>query len=674
MSDIYIPGVKSRFNTDKLIEDLMAVERIPKERAVKQIETYQAEKGYWQEVGRRVSALRDSARFLYSFQNPFAERSARSSDESVLIATANRQAAEQERTFTVKQVAKADRFLSNPLDLSFKVDPGKYTFTVGKDEITVDYRGGTLRDFAEIVSRRGRGKIQASVINVEAGKQSLLVESLVTGEQNRLVFSGASTDLARVTGLGAKAPAQGEQSPALPDRVSINPNPVEVKAGNKSSIAFSQDAQALSAQRGIILNFETSTKVTPTPKAESAPPGPAIPGAGSISYGGITIENDPSSVPLPKLEAPPAPVRVDDMAFLSLRFSDGSSAALPLVQDSNGFIPFRVNLDETAGGRIVTSLEIVNNNTNRDLSVRNVAIFNPNPPPRQGEALSPNILSSAQDSIVVMEGIEIKRPSNEISDLIPGVTIIAKAPSDKPVTLNVEPDREAIKEAIVTLVGNYNRLMAELNVLTRNDDRVLQEISYLNADERAEMKKRLGVFSGDMTLIQLKTRLQQAVTGAYPTEAEKDLSMLMQIGIGTDMRRVGASTGYDPSQLRGYLEIDEKALDAALQKDLRPIQQLFGFDTTGDLIADSGVAVALDSLAKPLIESGGLISVKTGTIDGKIKQEQQRIATLDRQLEAKEAALRRQYANMESAFSRMEKMQTDLDNFSRQANANNGHR
>ena len=673
MSDIYVPGVKSRFNTEKLIEDLMAVERIPRDRAAEQIETYQAEKGYWQEVGRRVSSLRDSARFLYSFQNPFSERSARSSDESVLIATANRQAVEQERSFTIKQVAKADRFLSNPLELNYKVEPGQYTFTVGKDEITVDYRGGTLRDFTEILNRRGRGKIQASVINVEAGKQSLLVESLVTGAENRLTFSGAAEDLSRATGLGAKPPAM-EQGPALPDRVALTPDLLEVKAGGKSAVSFSQDAQALSAQRGIILNFETSTNVTAAPAVPPAPTGPAIPGGGSVSYGGITIENDPSSVPLPKFETPPAPVRVDDMAFLSLKFNDGTSAALPLVQDSNGFIPTRINLDEVAGGRAITSLEIVNNNTNRDLSIRNVSVFNPTPPPRQGDALSPNVLSSAQDAIVVMEGIEIKRSSNEISDLIPGVTIIAKAPSDTPVRLNIEPDREAIKEAIVNLVGNYNRLMAELNVLTRKDDRVLQEITYLNAEEKAEMKQRLGAFSGDMTLIQLKNRLQQVVTGAYETEAEREMSMLIQLGIGTDLRRSGATAGYDPAQLRGYLEIDEKALDAALMKDLRPIQQLFGYDTTGDLLADSGVAVALDGLARPFIESGGLVAVRTGTIDGKIKQEEQRIATLDRQLEAKELSLKRQYANMESAFNRMEKLGTDLDNFNRQANANNNAR
>jgi flagellar hook-associated protein 2 len=486
-----------------------------------------------------------------------------------------------------------------------------------------------------------------------------------------MTFSGAADDLARKIGIGAKTQA-AESGPALPDRITINADPLTVKSGEKTSLKFSGDAEALSAQKGIILSFETSTKVTQTPAAPPPPSGPAIPGAGSVSYGGITIENDPSSVPLPVWDAPPPPVRIDDMAFLSLKFKDGSSSLLPLLQDSTGFIPGKINLDEVSGGRAVASLEIVNNNTNRDLSIRNVSIFNPSPP-RQ-ESASENVLSRAQDAIIVMEGIEIKRSSNNIDDLIPGVTIIPKAPSDTPVTLNIEPDREAIKDAIVKLVGNYNWLMAELNVLTRSDEKIIQDLTYLTADEKTEMKKRLGAFSGDMSLNQYKNRLQQAVTAAYITEAEQDLSMLMQIGIGTDLRRAGATTGYDPAHLRGYLEIDEKALDAALTKDLRPIQQLFGYDSTGDLLADTGVAFALDALAKPFIDTGGMIGVKTNTIDGKIGQEERRIATLDRQLEAKEVALKRQYANMETAFSRMEKMGNTLDNFNKQANAINNSR
>jgi len=587
-----------------------------------------------------------------------------------VTATATRQAAEQERSLEIKQIAKPDRFLSDPLDNSFKVDSGNYTFKIGDEEITFNYRGGTLKDFTDVLTRRGRGKLKAGVINVESGKQSLLIESLVTGAQNKLAFLDSSANLAQKTGITGKSAARTEDENPLPDKVTVNAETLTVNAGKKSNIDFSDDARNLGVQKGMILSFETSTRIIPSDTQIKTPPsGPEIPGAGSISYRGVTIENESSSVPLPQWEAPPVPVKVDDMAILSLEFTDGSSAGLPLIQDSSGFIPGKVNLDEIAEGRTLASLVIANNNTNRDFSIRNVSIYNPTPP--KADAAPDNVLSSAQDAIVVMEGVEIKRPTNEISDLIPGVTIIAKAPSDAPVRLNVEPNREAVKEAIVTFVGNYNRLVGELNVLTRADERVLQELSYLTPDERTEMKKRLGSFSGDSMLNQFKSRLQQAVTGSYPTDAEQELSMLAQIGIGTDMRRAGATTGYNPSQLRGYLEIDEKILDGALQKDLRPIQQLFGYDSTGDFIADTGVAVVLETLTKPYVETGGIISLRTGSIDSKINQEQRRIVTLDRQLEAKETSLQRQFGNMENAFNRMEKMGTAMDNFSKQADANN---
>jgi flagellar hook-associated protein 2 len=149
-----------------------------------------------------------------------------------------------------------------------------------------------------------------------------------------------------------------------------------------------------------------------------------------------------------------------------------------------------------------------------------------------------------------------------------------------------------------------------------------------------------------------------------------NLNLLAQIGIGTDVRSSGASTGYDPSRLRGYLEIDEKALDLALETRLSGAQQLFGFDTDGDLLVDNGIAFVLDRLAQPYVETGGIITLKTGTIDSRVQQDTRRIDTMERQLAAKEMTLKNQYAQMEGAYSRMEQMTSSLDSFSRQTTNN----
>jgi len=175
MSDVFMPGIQSRFDTDKIIEGLMRVESVPLQRAEQNVTNLQAQRGYWQELGRRVTALRESSRMLFSFQNPFNERTASSSDPSVLTANATREATEREYSFTVKQTAAADRYLSAPLDERMQVEAGTYNFTVGSEDISISYRGGTLRDFVDTINRRSRDKISASLLSVQSGTRSLLI-------------------------------------------------------------------------------------------------------------------------------------------------------------------------------------------------------------------------------------------------------------------------------------------------------------------------------------------------------------------------------------------------------------------------------------------------------------------------------------------------------------------
>ena len=498
MSDVYMPGVKSRFNSEKIIEDLMKLERAPKEKTEKKIDDQQSRITWWQDLGRRVTSFRESAQMLFSFQNPFSERTVVSSNDRVITAAANRNAEEGVYQFTVKQLAQADRFLSSPLDEKTTIEAGTYGFTLAdKEAVSVNFKGGTLREFIDIINRQGRGKISASLITVQPGTRSILLESKATGAENRLGFTG--------------------------------------------------DA--------------------------------------------ITLAENLQSV------------------------------------------------------------------------------------------------STAQDAIISMEGIDMIRPSNTIDDIIPNVTITAKSVSEWPERLEIQPNREEVKNAVISLVGNYNRLMAELNVLltpTPAKDaagsdaanrraaalRIIDELTYLDRDEVEEMKNRLGAFSGDSTLTQFRSNLQRAVSSPYPTDDEYDLSLLAQIISPNTSRSFG--TGYNPARMRGYLDIDEKVLDEAIEQKLPAIRQLFAYDTDGDMLADTGIAYNLHTLSKAFDgkEMGGIISLKTGTISSQVAQDRRRIETMERQLAAKEADLKIQYSRMESAYDRMERMSSSLDNFSQRANNN----
>jgi flagellar hook-associated protein 2 len=416
-----------------------------------------------------------------------------------------------------------------------------------------------------------------------------------------------------------------------------------------------------------MLKLETLTKVGTGDSLNvvQPPQGPSVP-TSSVTYGGITVENAPSLAPMPDFKAPAAPARNDSIDVLTLNFSDGTSAKLAPITDSNGFTTRQYLLSDVAQGRTIVSLNLNNENTHREISIGKIEIFDPTS--TNGGLRPLNAVSTARDAVITMEGIEISRPTNLIDDLVPGITLNVRGVSERPVDLSVKADVEGIKDAIISFVGSYNRLMGEINVLTRKDDRIVDELTYLSSDEASAMRSRLGIFSSDSTLLNLKNNLMRIVTAPYPTDLERDLSLLAQIGISSNANRSGS--GYDPSMLRGYLAIDEKILDAALETKVPQIKQLFASNTLGEILPDTGIAYNVDAHVKSFVDIGGIISLKTNTIDSRISQDERRVTSLDRQLEAKEQELRIQYARMESAYARMEQMTSSLDNFNQQ-NRNN---
>ena len=172
------------------------------------------------------------------------------------------------------------------------------------------------------------------------------------------------------------------------------------------------------------------------------------------------------------------------------------------------------------------------------------------------------------------------------------------------------------------------------------------------------------MFSTDFSLTSIKSSMQTIVSAGYNFSDKSDISMLSQIGVATNAG--GFSGGYSQSKLRGYLEIDEKKLDSALENNMDAIRQLFGYDTDGDLIVDSGIAYKLDKQISAYTQTGGILALKTSTIDSKIKNTETRISKLESQMDDKEAELRNKYAQMEGTLGSLESQQTTISNFTKQ--------
>lgn len=670
MSDLSIPGVTDKYNTQKIIDALMAAKTEPLTRMQKERTVEQQKKGVWQDITRKVSGLRDTARLLYGFQNPFNERVAASSDDRTLVGTATRQAAEETKKILVKKVATADRFLSRSLPRDFTVDPGQYTFKVGDKQVSLSWKGGSLRAFADALNARGGDLLSASVVNDTKTTQVLLIEGKLAGSTNRLSFLDKASDLAVNTGMLQRAQTGVRQlafdqkalaqwtKPLTPDAYQVQGGILTVNPGAELKIPISP---SIALNKNMVL--ELSVKVEKLPEASTVeakpPPGPSVPSTGGIDFKGVHVESAPSETPLPEWQPPKLPENITDLQSLFME-GDGKVIPLPPVPDSTEYQKIQVPVGEMAS--TLEALDLRNRNTYRKLDVKDISIFDKT---QRGDYVPTNALSESGDAVIEMDGIEVKRGTNNIDDLIPGVTLTLKAPSDTPVELAVKHDVEGIKKQVMGLVGSYNQIITDLDVLTRKDESIIENATYLTDDERKKARDNLGLLFGDLSLQQLKSSMQNVMMNPYPTSLGRDLSLLAQVGISTDTRAPGAG-GIDKTRLRGYLEIDDQKFTAQVERHADAVRQLFGNDTTGDLVVDSGAAFKLDALLTPYVATGGILPQRATTLDQQIAASDRDIANYKRKLDDYQAELKRKYGQMGGALDTLQKNSQSLQNFNKQ--------
>ena len=116
MADISVPGFSDKYKTKDYIEALMQKERIPLNREQDKLDGYKEQQGAWREMNQKMTSLRTSSKTLYSFENPFNNKLATSSDEAAITAEAGREAEYDSIKIDVLKEATADRFLSMELE------------------------------------------------------------------------------------------------------------------------------------------------------------------------------------------------------------------------------------------------------------------------------------------------------------------------------------------------------------------------------------------------------------------------------------------------------------------------------------------------------------------------------------------------------------------------------
>lgn len=684
MAGINIPGVTNQYNTNETVEKLMQIERIPLTREQKTLDSYKAQQDAWRSVNRKMTELRDSVKTLYSFDNPFNNKITSSTEEYAITADATRKATYESFKVDVIQPATADRFLTSELDSDTKVPAGTYTYKINDKSITMRWKGGSLQDFSNALNRRGGELLKTRVIGASKGKKTLSIESQKTGSENRLTFEDDAKTFAESSGMIIRVkPKTIEFGTNRNDYRKIQPETPEqerlpqisaanLKISGENVIVPPRGGYALSIPETVFgtpgthiqfaIKKQDATDITVALNKQESKP--VFPDSGTATFKDVTIRNAPIDASLPpepeKKIKPLDPISTSDVLFVKMK--DGSEKHISTPGLLSGEeTKIDISLDDYKN---IDSLVIKNRNTGISLSVTSVSALNPS----ENRGFVPqHAISSADDAIIKYEGITIRRPTNTIDDVVPEVTLNVFDKTEKTATIAVKPDVESAKEALITFVGKYNQSLAEINILSQNKPEIVEELDYLSSDEKKEKQEKLGMFSTDSSLTSLKSALQTAASANYKFDEDAKITMLSQIGIATNATNY---SGYTPSKLRGYLEIDEKKLDSELEKHLDDVRNMFGYDSDGDLIIDSGIGYKLDKQLTAYVQSGGVFAMKTSSLDARIKSSEQKIARLETQMDDKEAELRTKYGQMEGALNSLESQQNTIKNFSNSGNNN----
>ncbi len=233
------------------------------------------------------------------------------------------------------------------------------------------------------------------------------------------------------------------------------------------------------------------------------------------------------------------------------------------------------------------------------------------------------------------------RSTNNISDILPGVTLDLYSSSSTPVTLTISQDTSKAMDAIQKFVDSFNKIVNWIN--TQYNQQPPKETQNASGSSTTQGALYHNQMIEDV-LSKMKTMVYQLVPGL------SKYNSLPSIGINTG----SVGSGWYQTMV-GTISLDKDKLKAALQDDPQQVYELFANDpdsSTGDPNAGKGVIQQLDSTLYSFTEFNGIID-QYASIQGYIGQ---RLLSINSQIEQTARFLKQQQMYYIQQYTAMERM------------------
>lgn len=271
-------------------------------------------------------------------------------------------------------------------------------------------------------------------------------------------------------------------------------------------------------------------------------------------------------------------------------------------------------------------------------------------PDLNGDAQSTNNVTVGNDALATINGLEVRRSNNTFTGVIEGVTLDLRSTTPSgPVSISIDPDREAVRGKIDSFVTSYNAVMEFMNT----------QSSFTLTDGDDGGGETGGLLFGDSLLGNVRRSLQRALFDVDVNSVANDTEGYSTLSL------VGVERAQD-----GTLSINAEVFDEKFTDNLEALMDLFadtdGFDNGGaavntaayytDTTADSGLMNNLvrevdqmfgDLAAPDGIEVQGVFDLREEAIRTAIDRYEDRIERRETRLDKYQETLILRFARLE---------------------------
>ena len=242
-----------------------------------------------------------------------------------------------------------------------------------------------------------------------------------------------------------------------------------------------------------------------------------------------------------------------------------------------------------------------------------------------------NVQVKSQNAVINVNGIQIVRQSNTITDALPGVTLTLKAPSTADETLTIARSTDDNKKAITEWVNAYNSLQSTIAALTKYEPPAVGATAQSSNN---------GVLMGDSTIRGVQSDLRALLTNVQ----SGSYAIMAQLGITQDPVK-GADGAI------GNLKIDDKKLTKILTDDPAGVQAYFVGDGKKTGFATQMNNTLTDMLSTSIGKEGVIQNAKDG-INATLKSIGKRYDAMELTIEATMARYKKQFNDLDKLVTK----------------------